>query len=235
MLNIIITHQRVGSTWLINLLENQFSSYEELFLSKCKKWPTNVGLKNIYTYSFYVKRVDENAGIIKRIKILNRYINYLTKLNCNEKVVFKIMASQILKYPELLLLLFRYRRNTLYFFRRNYRATYLSQIAKKKVGFSHNLKITFNIKNKITSKHKLSVTNYYIKFTKRLLIVRFLNLIYDNSLLYEDLEKKDKFKIFNTIIIKEPTVIKKMNLDYIHIFANYQEFIKKTNRAVFVR
>ena len=205
MINIIITHQRVGSTWLISLLEKKFNSYEELFLTKLKKWPSNVGLKNIYTYSFYLKRVDENACIFKRIIILNRYMNCLYKLNCNKKIVFKIMISQILKYPELLILLFRYRRNTLYFYRRNYRSTYLSQIAKNKVGFSHNLNSEHNNEYEITSKHKLRFTDYFFKYIKRFLLVRFLNLIYDNCLSYEDLNQIEKIKIFKTSITKEST------------------------------
>ena len=229
---VVISGQRSGSTFLIEqLCENDYSAYEELFLFELKKWPSNAGKSDVYTYEYYKARCRSLNNRISEARIISGYLDLLVKKAKlrNEKLVFKLMYGQLIYRPLLIIVLLSRRAKFIHLIRKNYRDTYLSQIAKNIVGYSHNI----NGKNKLLmydARHKLKVQKYIYKFLKRKALVVCLNLFIKNRLYYEEIINNSGFSFGSESIELRSLRLKKMSLDYSLIFENYESFCNMTER-----
>lgn len=130
---VILTSQRSGSTWLVSLL-NQLkdtTAYGELFLPRkhVENWDAD----------FAYPRFDEVKGQMVGIRPA-RVFHYLDGVYQHRGVVgFKLMYSQLYRYPELLIYFWTHRVRVVHLVRKNALDFVISQTLKRKIQKAHRL------------------------------------------------------------------------------------------------
>lgn len=130
---VILTSQRSGSTWLVSLL-NQLKAtkaYGELFLPRkhVENWDAD----------FAYPRFDEVRGQMAGIRPA-RVFHYLDGVYQHRGAVgFKLMYSQLYRYPELLIYFWTHRVRVVHLVRKNALDFVISQTLKRKIQKAHRL------------------------------------------------------------------------------------------------
>jgi LPS sulfotransferase NodH len=130
---VILTSQRSGSTWLVSLL-NQLkdtTAYGELFLPRqhVENWDAD----------FAYPRFDEVRGQMAGIRPA-RVFHYLDGVYQHHGAVgFKLMYSQLYRYPELLIYFWTHRVRVVHLVRKNALDFVISQTLKRKIQKAHRL------------------------------------------------------------------------------------------------
>jgi LPS sulfotransferase NodH len=132
---VVFTTQRNGSTWLMSVLNglDGVSAQGELFLPRSrspeKRWDSD----------FALPRYVESARRHGRVRPLSVF-NYLSALYRAEGAVgFKLMYSQLRRYPEILPYLMRKRIRVVHLIRRNHLDVLISFEIKREIGKAHIL------------------------------------------------------------------------------------------------
>jgi len=130
---VILTTQRSGSTWLVSLL-NQLkdtTAYGELFLPRkhAENWDAD------FAYPRFEEVRDQMAGIR-----LIRVFDYLDRVYQHHGAVgFKLMYSQLYRYPELLIYFWTHHVRVVHLVRKNALDFVISQALKRKIQKAHRL------------------------------------------------------------------------------------------------
>lgn len=130
---VILTSQRSGSTWLVSLL-NQLkdtTAYGELFLPRkhVENWDAD----------FAYPRFDEVKGQMTGIRPA-RVFHYLDGVYQHHGAVgFKLMYTQLYRYPELLLYFWTHHVRVIHLVRKNALDFVISQTLKRKIQKAHRL------------------------------------------------------------------------------------------------
>ena len=130
---VILTSQRSGSTWLVSLL-NQLKdtkAFGELFLPRkhVENWDAD----------FAYPRFNEMRGQMRGIRPIQVF-RYMDKVYEHPGAVgFKLMYSQLYRYPELLIYFWTHRVRVVHLVRKNPLDLVISQALKRKVKRAHRL------------------------------------------------------------------------------------------------
>ena len=130
---VILTSQRSGSTWLVSLL-NQLKdtkAFGELFLPRkhVENWDAD----------FAYPRFNEMRGQMRGIRPIQVF-RYMDRVYEHPGAVgFKLMYSQLYRYPELLLYFWTHRVRVVHLVRKNPLDLVISQALKRKVKRAHRL------------------------------------------------------------------------------------------------
>lgn len=130
---VILTSQRSGSTWLVSLL-NQLKdtkAYGELFLPRkhVENWDAD----------FAYPRFNEVRGQMGGIRPMQVF-HYMDRVYQHPGAVgFKLMYSQLYRYPELLIYFWTHRVRVVHLVRKNPLDLVISQALKRKVKRAHRL------------------------------------------------------------------------------------------------
>lgn len=183
---VILTSARSGSTWLVSLL-NQLRdtrSYGELFLPRkhVENWDAD------FAYPRFSEIRDQIPGI-RPLQVFR----YLDKVYQDSGAVgFKLMYSQLFRYPELLLYFWVHRIRVIHLVRKNPLDLVISQALKNKIQRAHRLageSPSENVQVELDPKtliHRLEVKQRKIK---RGQIILRLSGLRSMEIGYEDLRK----------------------------------------------
>lgn len=144
----LLTTQRSGSTWLSTLLDShpQIKSFEEPFI--WRKNRPNWQEKSLPTYYTY-----KNNTKVKSPLIIFKYIDLLNNYNDEQKNIktigFKLMYSQILENPELLIKLILDRYTIVHLVRQNYLDILISRASLEQNNAVHSKEIQIKTKQVI--------------------------------------------------------------------------------------
>lgn len=149
---ILVTTQRSGSTWVIDMLNShpQIAAYGELFLDKGKGSPTWCGGKDVTFWNTYFEEVQ--VPFKKTIKplFIFKYLNHVYSLRSSIKSVgFKLMYPQMERFRrELLAYIFLNKILIIHLIRANHLDVILSQSTAAFRGVYHlrNSEDTENVK-----------------------------------------------------------------------------------------
>jgi LPS sulfotransferase NodH len=130
---VILTSQRSGSTWLVSLLNQlkETRAYGELFLPRkhIKDWDAD------FAYPRFVEARGQKWGI--RPMQVFRYLDGVYEHP--GAVGFKLMDSQLSRYPELLIYFWMRRVKVVHLVRKNALDLLISQALKRKIQKAHRL------------------------------------------------------------------------------------------------
>jgi LPS sulfotransferase NodH len=131
---VVLSSQRSGSTWLVSLLNGVAGTraYGELFLERKKS--TEAALWNgASEYPHFPEVVSRGSRLRAR-----QTFAYLDALYAQEGAVgFKLMYTQLMKYPEIAIYLFLHRTRVLHLVRRNLLDVLISREIKNKTRQPH--------------------------------------------------------------------------------------------------
>lgn len=136
---VILSSQRSGSTWLIDVLNNldNTKAYGELFLNEKRVW--DVGALD------YPRYVEAKSYSVPRPFSV---FSYLTDLYRQPgSIGFKLMYSHLLKNPEIFIYLSIKRTTIIHLIRQNHLDVIISREMKKLGGPAHRLKNNDQIVN----------------------------------------------------------------------------------------
>ena len=161
---ILLSTQRSGSTWVIDMLNShpQVKAYEELFLENWKEKPTWAGAKDIFTWNAYWS--NRKAALNELIKPYF-YFKYLgrvyTSRNVSLKAVgFKVMYSQIRHHPPLFFCLLLHRISVVHLIRKNYLDVILSERAVVMRDMPHSYDRVDEVKIYLDPSNLLSILRW---------------------------------------------------------------------------
>lgn len=138
----MITTQRSGSTWLINLIDShpQIKSFEEAFIDLNRKSVVPVKDRRPWTDKDFLP-LDEyrksNSSLRPWLvfKYLDTIDNYQNELH--DTIGFKIMYNQIQQYPEVLLKIILDGYHVIHLVRNNHLDILISRASAQKYKFFH--------------------------------------------------------------------------------------------------
>jgi LPS sulfotransferase NodH len=133
---VVLSSQRSGSTWLMNLLNqmDDTTAYGELFLRR-KRDPEGVTWDSENSYPRFYEDRPGNPGV-RPFSVLS----YLGKVYQQPGAVgFKLMYSQVQKFPEILAYLTLRRVHVVHLVRQNLIAGIVSRAIKDKTRRAHRL------------------------------------------------------------------------------------------------
>lgn len=132
---VVFTTQRSGSTWLMSVLNalDGVSAQGELFLPRSRspetRWDSDFSIPR------YVES-RETHGSVRPFSVFR----YLAALYGGEGTIgFKLMYSQLRRYPEILAYLMRRRIRVVHLVRRNHLDVLISFAVKNEIGKAHIL------------------------------------------------------------------------------------------------
>jgi len=132
---VVFTTQRNGSTWLMSVLNGLegVSAQGELFLPRARSPETR------WDSEFALPRYVESKSQYGRVRPLSVF-NYLSALYRGGSTVgFKLMYSQLRRYPEILPYLMKRRIRVVHLVRRNHLDVLISFAIKREIGKAHIL------------------------------------------------------------------------------------------------
>ena len=135
----VITTQRSGSTWLVDLLNKhaEVRAFSEIFLNKpreVKPWNANL----LPPIRFYEFRRSDDINWLLRPFLTFKYLNLLNGFSEGKPLVgFKIMYNQLKRYPEVLLKLILDRYKLIHLVRTNYLDVLISAEYRMQKGRQH--------------------------------------------------------------------------------------------------
>ena len=231
---IILTTQRSGSTWLVDMLNNHpnIVAFSELFLENAAKdKPTWAGEKDILLRQAYLRK---SKGILKRFRPFScfRYLGYVYSYKGSVNAIgFKLMYSQLWHCPEILVYLLLNKVCIIHLIRINILDVILSKEASLIRGSFHSfdnvgqVQVNLNTSNLLD---RLRWGNRKIKLAKRLFSCS--GLPYIEVEYQELLSKSRKFDdMLNFLGIEKgkqklETPLKKVNREsHMEMIANYEE------------
>ena len=132
----VVTTQRSGSAWLISMLNgvNNTTAYGELFLRRSRTvggetWDSD------FSYPYFIETPRQRLAVRPA-----SVFSYLSSVYHQPGAVgFKIMYSQLRKYPEVMAYFFRRGIRVVHLVRRNYLDAIISNMIRKKTGRAHVL------------------------------------------------------------------------------------------------
>ena len=133
---IVLSSQRSGSTWLVSLFNGMENTraYGELFLKRKKS--NEEGLWNDESQYPRFPEVASRGGRFRA----RQTFSYLDALYAQDGAVgFKLMYTQVMKYPEIAIYLFLHRIRVLHLVRRNLLDVLISREIKNKTRQPHLL------------------------------------------------------------------------------------------------
>lgn len=132
---VVFTTQRTGSTWLMSVLNTfeEVSAQGELFLprprSRDKRWDSD------FARARYVESRAQ-FGSLRPVSVF-RYLSAF--YDSPNSVGFKLMYSQVMSFPEILLFVMRQKLDVVHLVRRNHLDVLISFALKHKIGQAHIL------------------------------------------------------------------------------------------------
>ena len=186
---VILTSPRSGSTWLVSLLNqiNSISAYGELFLPRKRK-PGKTQWDEDFAYPHFVETNYARA----KFRAMGVF-SYLDELYSQPGVVgFKLMYSQMRKFPEVLAYLLIHRVRVIHLVRQNPLDLVISAAVKRKLQQSHRLagqQVAEHVQVELNTKtliRKLEAKQRKINKGKKLLHLTGLTVL---DVAYEDMQK----------------------------------------------
>lgn len=188
---VVITTQRTGSTWLMQLLDNivHCKAYGEIF----RPITSSVfkGDEKLKPFAFYKEFKVNNDGIHEYLKAL--------KKASNGNYAFKIMYNQIYNYPESLFGISKKNDLIVHLIRSNYSDIVISSEIAKKTGVFHaeevidSGQLTIGPKAFLKRVRRISLQ---VNFMRKLLWLHPAKVL---EITYEDL-REDTENVINHII-----------------------------------
>ncbi|MDY7038162.1 MAG: sulfotransferase [Thermodesulfobacteriota bacterium] len=230
---IILTTQRTGSTWLVDMLNShpEIITFSELFLENAwRDNPTWAGERHILMRKAYFRK---NKGMLKRLRPFSsfKYLQYVYSLKDSANAIgFKLMYNQLWHFPEILLYLHFNRIYIVHLIRSNL----LDVIVSKRAAFIRHschsfdkvaqVRVTLDTFNLVKI---LKWSDRKIGFAKRLFASSRLPYL---EVEYEELRSKPsklhdllRFVGVNPQNHKLKTSLKKLNRgSHMEIIANYE-------------
>lgn len=130
---VVLTTQRNGSTWVMSVLNSYVDivAQGELFLPRPRSPETR------WDSGFAYHRYVEAGGLGHRPQSVFRYLDAFFAQS--EHVGFKLMYSQLRRYPEILAYLLRNRVRVVHLVRENHLDVLISFAVKREIGKAHVL------------------------------------------------------------------------------------------------
>ena len=198
----LISTQRSGSTWLIDILDNHpmIKAYEEIFIINPNRIkPSNRKLLPPVRYYRYKK-----CFWSRPLKTFS-YLNFIQNTESqNQFVGFKLMYNQLKAYPEILIQLVLQQYKIIHLVRSNSIDVVISSEFMKKTKIAHKKKTTINFpENRVIyidpkkllyklRRHKINLRR--MQYILRCLPLDTLNVFYDELQEDKDICFKDILK-----------------------------------------
>jgi LPS sulfotransferase NodH len=247
----VLSTQRSGSTWVVDVLNNidKIKAYGELFLNERRTW--DVGSQD---YDRFIE--SQYYGSMRPFSVFS----YLSQLYSQPEIIgFKLMFSQIKKYPEIMIYCRLHRVRIIHLIRKNFLDVIISWEFLKMRGLSHrltgkreigNYKLKLLKDQKVGEKKRVMVDldpKTLLKRLKRLQMKTeiakcFLKLLNFSHLeiAYEDLlADSDNFNKLNQFLNVKSTCTPKTNLtkirrgDHSSVIRNYEEIKRLLSNTEF--
>lgn len=119
---VVLTTQRTGSTWLIDMLNSHpdIDAFSELFLEGAEGTPTWGGRKDFHFYNSFRKGLLEHGRQINERDVVNEYLDQLYTERSGCRIVgFKLMYGQAGAHPAIAEYLRDHDARIIHLFRRN--------------------------------------------------------------------------------------------------------------------
>lgn len=171
---VILTDQRSGSTWLVDILNShpEIIAFSELFLENTTKdKPTWAGEKDILLWQAYIKK---GKTIFDRFRPFScfRYLSYVYSYKENVNAIgFKLMYHQLWHSPEVLVYLLLKKIFVVHLIRRNILDVILSKEALLIRGSFHSFDKVGQVQVKLNTSNLLKRLEWLdtkIKLAKKL-------------------------------------------------------------------
>ncbi|MGK0236268.1 MAG: LPS sulfotransferase NodH [Psychroserpens sp.] len=140
----MFTTQRTGSTWLVDMLNNncRVGSYSELFRLNVDKDFPSYGEIDIKLFNRWKVKYNPMLELFRKKKQINEYFDQLTLLNSDKKHVTtfgcKIMYNQVNKNKQLLRNSFVFFDKFIHLKRRDHLRVAISHVFMEQTGVSHS-------------------------------------------------------------------------------------------------
>ncbi|HBL09978.1 MAG TPA: hypothetical protein DD379_00760 [Cyanobacteria bacterium UBA11162] len=163
---VVIAKQRSGSSWLIDLLNtnSEIRSFGEIFLDrpvKVQPWNQNT-LPPIRFYEFRQSNTDQRPWVTwQYLNMINSWVGE------HQAIGFKLMYSQLMRYPEILLKLILEDYKFIHLVRENHLDSLLSAKHKQQTGLYHLIG-DYNVKFKRIYLNPLSIIKELEAHDKRI-------------------------------------------------------------------
>ena len=227
---VVFTTQRNGSTWLMSVLNGLegVSAQGELFLprprSPEKRWDSDFALPR------YVESKRAH-GSVRPFSVFN----YLSALYRVEGTVgFKLMYSQLRRYPEILPYLMKKRIRVVHLVRRNHLDVLISFALKREIGRAHilspedrssDVKVELDTRSLLRDLRKLQLKHTVGRTVLRLARLKHIEVAYED--LVGDPAGFDRVRDFLGIPADrgapQSNILKTRTGDQQQVVANYEE------------
>jgi LPS sulfotransferase NodH len=234
---VILTDQRSGSTWLVDILNShpEVIAFSELFIENTKKnKPTWAGEKDVLLWRAYIRK---SKSIFKHLRPFSclRYLNYIYAYKQSINAIgFKLMYHQLWHCPEILVYLLLKKAKVVHLIRSNILDVIISKEASLIRGSFHSINNVSQVQVKLNTSNLLKRLRWLdtkIKLAKRIFSCSGVPYI---EVEYEKL--KSNPSSFNDILNflgiepgkqKLETPLRKLSKgSHMEIIANYEE-VKK--------
>lgn len=246
---ILLSTQRSGSTWVIDMLNShpQIKSYSELLLENAEGKPKWGGEKDNFFFNNFLKLNGNPKSKDTIHTLLNNYLDSIYSVgNQNLSIGFKLMYGQAGEYPVLSDYIISRKLNIIHLIRRNIIDIIISkELAHKRDIYHSKKEVNNDISIKINTKELISriewEENQVLKAKKRFssLKVPYLEIYYEDLLN----EQRNFHKVLNFLKLKEPypelnSPLKRLNKQsYSESISNYnevKEILKNTKYESFI-
>jgi len=237
---VVFTTQRNGSTWLMSVLNGLegVSAQGELFLPRPRspetRWDSEFALPR------YVES-KRQYGLVRPLSVFS----YLSALYGGRSTVgFKLMYSQLRRYPEILPYLMRKRIRVVHLVRRNHLDVLISFEIKREIGKAHilapedrpsDVKVELDTRSLLRDLRKLELKHSVGRKVLRLARLNHIEVAYED--LVADPAQFDRVRKFLGVPadqgVPQSNILKTRTGGQQHVVANYDEVRAVLERSRF--
>ncbi|MGH3136357.1 MAG: hypothetical protein ACRDPV_07685 [Gaiellaceae bacterium] len=227
---VVFTTQRNGSTWLMSVLNglDGVSAQGELFLPRPRSPETR------WDSEFALPRYVESKTQYGRVRPLSVF-NYLSALYRDGSAVgFKLMYSQLRRYPEILPYLMRKRIRVVHLVRRNHLDVLISFAIKREIGKAHilapedrpaDVKVELDTQSLLRDMRKLELKHSVGRTVLRLARLNHIEVAYED--LVANPAQFERVRTFLDVPadqdVPRSNILKTRTEGQQHVVANYDE------------